>query len=180
MPTLLPFRQYDEHDVFNGFAYSGSLPVNKGTFVRPVASGWRTDENDWETLAAPGASFPGTWSFRYGTIPKVTAAGTGDYAIGMLLYDIAETDENGEKYIYRRQKADEAQVVLSGQTVPITTRGYFLWSGTLNGAVTVGLPIYPSGNGDLTVNSINQNVKLGRLVGMPNGRGHSLIYVNVL
>ena len=34
MPTLRPFRDYDEHDVVNLFKYSGTIPVNKGTVVK--------------------------------------------------------------------------------------------------------------------------------------------------
>lgn len=183
MPNLLPLRQYDEHDVINFFTYSGTIPVNKGTFVKPAfASGWRTDETDVEFLGSVGATFPGVLSQRYGTYARVTAAGTGDACIGMLLYDVAEVDENGEKLIFKRQKADEMQVCLSGQTVPIVTRGLFLWSGTLNGSVTAGAGIYPSGNGDLTVNTTNQptNSKVGKVLGMPNGKGHTLIYLNVI
>jgi len=181
MPQLLPLRQYDEHDVVNLFSYSGTIPVNKGTFVKcAFNSGWRTDETSIEELGAVGVSIPGIISNRWGTYARVTAAGTGDYAIGMLLYDVKETDENGEKLIFKRQKADEMQVALSGQTVPIVTRGIFLWSGTINGAVTAGAVLYPSGAGDLTVNSVNQNVKLGRTLGMPNGKNHTLIYLNVL
>lgn len=180
MPTLLPFRQVDEFDVLNLYAYSGTHPVNKGTFVRPVASGWRTDETDLELLGAPGAQFPNTVSQRWGTIPKVTAAGTGDNVIGLLLFDVKEVDENGEKLMYRPEKAAEMQVALSGQTVPIATRGMFLWSGTINGANTsAGLNIYPSGAGDLTVNPVNQVKTAGFTLGMPNGNGHSLIYVNI-
>ncbi len=179
MPTLLPFRQYDEFDVINLFAYSGTHPVARGTFVRPVASGWRTDETDTEFLGAPGAAFPNTVSLRFGTIPKVTAAGTGENVIGMLLYDIKETDENGEKLLYKPQKAAEMQVALSGNTVPIATAGMFLWSGTINGTLGAGVGLYPSGNGDLTTNPINQVKSVGYTLGMPNGLGHSLIQLNV-
>ncbi len=155
--------------------------MNEGTFVKPAfPSGWRTDDTDTEFLGSVGASFPNTQSLRYGTYARVTAAGTGDYAIGMLLYAVKEEDENGELLKFKPRKAAEMQVCLSGQTVPIVNRGMFLWSGTLNGGPTAGAVLYPSGNGDLTVNPINQNVKLGRLLGMPNGKGHSLIYLNVL
>lgn len=179
MPTLLPFRQYDEFDVINLFAYSGTHPVNRGTFVKPVASGWRTDETDTEFLGSPGAAFANTVSLRYGTIPRVTAAGTGDNVIGMLLYDVKETDENGEKLIYKPRKAAEMQVALSGQTVPLATAGMFLWSGTINGTVSAGAGLYPSGVGELTVNPINQVKSVGYTLGMANGLGHTLIQLNV-
>jgi len=182
MPTLLPFRSYSEHDVINIFAYSGTLPVNKGTLVKPVASGWRTDELDTEFLGSPGAAFGNTVSQRYGTIPRVTAAGTGESVVGMLLYDVKETDENGEKLIFNPRKAAEMQVALSGQTVPIVTRGVFLISGAFNGPVTAGAAAYPSGAGEVTTNSVNQvtSSTVGKFLGAPNGKGHALLYLNVL
>ena len=45
MPNLLPFRDYDEHDVINLFAYDGTS-VNKGSLVKVMSTnGWEaTDE----------------------------------------------------------------------------------------------------------------------------------------
>lgn len=181
MPQLLPFRDYDEHDVVNLFAWSGAIPVNRGTFVKAAFnSGWRTDEADLVMLGSPGAQYPNTVSQRYGTYAAVTAAGTGDYAIGMLLWDVKEQDENGELLKFKAQKAAEMQVALSGQTVPIVTRGLFLWSGTIGGTTNAGLTLYPGANGNLTTVATNQNVKLGKLLGAPNGKGHALIHLNVL
>ena len=34
MPTLRPFRDYDEHDVINLFSWSGAVPAYKGTMVK--------------------------------------------------------------------------------------------------------------------------------------------------
>ena len=44
MPNLLPFRDYDEHDVINLFAYDGTS-VNKGTLVKvKSANGWESTD----------------------------------------------------------------------------------------------------------------------------------------
>ncbi|MEK6881865.1 MAG: hypothetical protein AABY22_19765, partial [Nanoarchaeota archaeon] len=75
---LAPWRQYNESDVFNMCAYSGSIPVTAGTVVKLVASGWRSDETDLQTIGAVGASFNNTVSTRWGAVPSVTDAGTGD------------------------------------------------------------------------------------------------------
>jgi hypothetical protein len=48
---------------------------------------------------------------------------TGDKAIGITLRETLAFDENGEKMLYYKQKLDEAQGVLPGQTVPVLTRG---------------------------------------------------------
>ena len=182
MPKLLPFRDYSEHDVLNLFAWTGTLPATAGTIVTPVNSGWRTDETDTAFLGAPGATYPNTLSQRYGITPVVTGCGTGGNPIGMLLWDVKETDENGEKLIFKPRKAAEMQVALSGQAVPIVTRGIFLISGAFNGPVTAGAAAYPSGNGDITTNSVNQvtNSKIGKFLGAPNGKGHALLYLNII
>lgn len=187
MPQLLPFRQYDEHDVVNVFAYSGTLPVNAGTLVRPVASGWRTDETNTQLLGPVGANFAGTVSERWGTNPRVTAAGTGENVIGMLLYAVQEQDENGLLYKFNPRKAAEKQVALSGQTVPIATRGIFLVSGQFNGGAQAGDALFPSGAGLWTTSTTGQNNGsnehstscVGKLLGAPNAKGHALVLLNV-
>ena len=187
MTQLLPFRQYDEHDVINVFAYSGALPINAGTLVRPVASGWRTDETNTQLLGSVGAAFGNTVSERYGTIPRVTAAATGENVIGMLLYDVKEQDENGLLLKFNPRKAAEMQVALSGQTVPIATRGIFLVSGEFNGGAQAGDALFPSGAGLWTTSTTGQNnggnehcnSKVGKLLGAPNAKGHALVYLNI-
>ena len=183
MPTLLPFRDYSEHDVINLFAWSGTIPVNRGTFVKPLNSGWRTDETDTSFLGSPGATYGNTVSVRYGTTPAVGVASTGDNVIGMLLWDVKETDENGEKLIFKPRKAAEMQVAISGKTVPIVTRGIFLHSGnyTAGGpAVTAGAFAYVSG-GDLmtTASNADDKSRVGKFLGAPNGKGHALLYLNI-
>lgn len=187
MAQLLPFRQYDEHDVINIFAFSGTLPVNAGTLVKPVASGWRTDEANTQLLGSVGASFGNTVSVRYGTLPSVTTAGTGDSPIGMLLYAVKEQDENGLLLKFNPRKAAEMQVALSGQSVPIATRGIFLVSGQFNGGAQAGDPLFPSGAGLWTTSTTGQNnganehcnSKVGKLLGAPNTKGCALVYLNI-
>ena len=187
MPQLLPFRQYDEHDVINLFAYSGALPVNEGVLVRPVASGWRTDEGTTQLLGDVGANFPNVVSERYGTRARVTAAGTGDRVIGMLLYPVKESDENGQLYKFNPRKAAEQGVVLSGQTVPIVTKGIFLVSGEFNGGGQAGDALFPSGLGLWTTSTTGQNngsnehctSKVGKLLGAANSKGHALVLLNI-
>ena len=187
MAQLLPFRQYDEHDVVNVFAFSGTLPVNAGTLVKPVASGWRTDEANTQLLGSVGASFANTVSVRYGNLNSVTPAGTGDNVIGMLLYAVKEQDENGLLLKFNPRKAAEMQVALSGQSVPIATRGIFLVSGQFNGGVQAGDALFPSGAGLWTTSTTGQNnganehcnSKVGKLLGAPNTKGHALVLLNI-
>lgn len=178
---LLPFRDYNEHDVINLFAFSGTLPAYAGCLVKTVASGWRTDDTDTQFLGSVGATFANTVSQRYGVLPAVTPAGTGDNVIGMTLWDTRETDENGELLKFKPRKQAELQCVLSGQAVPIVTRGVFLISGSFNGSVTAGSRFYSSGNGDITTSSTNApNQQCGKFLGAPSAAGAALIYLNII
>lgn len=70
----------------------------------------------------------------------------------MLLYSVKEEDENGEKLKFNPRKAAEMEVVLSGQAVPVVTKGVFLYSGaTIVGqTLGAGVPLYSDANGLLT------------------------------
>lgn len=135
---LRPFRDYDEHDVVNLFAFSGnaessSVVLTKGAVVKVQAPGFNpltaslSTPNDMQ--GSVGASYARTVSERYGVAPKVSLAASGENALGLTLLDIRELDENGEKLIFNPRKAAEMNVVLSGQTVPVLTKGLILYSG---------------------------------------------------
>ena len=144
---LLPFRQYDENDVINLFAntVSDASPTTNGNgsagvFVSINAGNF---SNDPVTYGADfGPSYNHTLN-AYPEVPlKVAAAAVGAKAgqvIGVTLKQTVEADENGEKLIYNPVKKDELQAVLSGQAVPIATRGIFtLTSDAVDGST------YPS------------------------------------
>lgn len=160
--TLRPFRDYDEKDVINLYTYSGAVVdsqylilATKGTIVKITGDGFRNDAEPLEMLGNFGAFTVNNWvGQRYGAIPKVTAAGTGDNYIGMTLFDVRELDENQLPLKYNPRKTAEMEVVISGQVVPIVTRGIFLYSGITTGVnkipVTAGNPVYVNANGGLT------------------------------
>lgn len=174
MPNLRPMRDYDEHDVLPFYTWTGTVPVNKGTFVKVVGSGWM-DTNALEFQGSPGASYNNTVSQRWGIIPKVAATVSGEACLGMLLYSVLETDENGEKLIFHKQKQEELQAVLSGQAVPIVTKGIFLYSG-IDGAPTAGSIAYTSG-GQLTPTNVGFT-KVGKFLGGKNAQGWALVRLN--
>ena len=105
MATLRPFRDYSEHDVINLFRFSGTIPANRGTLVKVIGAGWKTTD-ELERLGSVGATYNNVQSERYGVAANVGVAGAGDTPLGMLLYDVKETDENGEKLIFHPRKAD--------------------------------------------------------------------------
>ncbi len=182
--NLRPFRDYDEHDVINLFAYNSavSLPQNKGTFVT-ISAGWNnayadsalsTSLQETELLGDVGVNAGNTVSERYGLVAQVGVTATGDSApLGISLWDCKETDENGEKLVFNPRKAAEMQAVISGQAVPVATKGIFVYSGVLgtpaaNGSCYVGTDgvLSATGNADAKV--------VGKFLGTKDGQNNVL------
>lgn len=130
-----------------------------------------------------GASYGNTVSQRWGTPAIVkTCESSGDNTIGMTLYDYKETDENGEKLIFNPRKAAELEVILSGQSMPIVTRGLFLYSG-IDGTPTAGNDAYLSTNGGLnTSGAFNSNprcTRVGTFLGPKDANGVALLWLDL-
>ena len=178
---LRPFRQYNDSDVINMFAYSGNIPVTAGTVVQPQGSGWRSDEALNEALGDVGRAYNNLVSERWGTVARCSDATTGVPVLGITLYDVREQDENGLLYKFDPRKAVENNHILSGQTVPILTKGFVLISGVFNGAVTAGASAYPSGAGVISTTITNQTdaSTVGKFFGAADSDGFALLHVNV-
>jgi hypothetical protein len=71
----------------------------------------------------------------------------------MLLYDVKEYDENGEKLIWHPLKGHEMEVALSGQAVPVLTRGIVLVNGIVdtNSLAAAGTDVYATDTGGIMV-----------------------------
>ena len=74
MPTIKGFAQYSEHEVINLYAFSGTTPTNKGTFVRILGSGWRSDVDPSSMIGAAGKAYGNTVAQRYAVNAKVGVA----------------------------------------------------------------------------------------------------------
>lgn len=179
MPTLRPFRNYDEKDTINLYTYSGSIPVNKGTFVKVTGPGFVPGAEILEMLGSAGSFSPaGTVAQRYGTIPKVAIANSGDKPLGMLLFDVAEFDENGYQLKFNPKKAAEMEICLSGQTVPIISRGMFQYSGVVNASgITAGGDAYITDGG---VPSTSGTFKIGKFMGVTGADQSVMLLINCL
>lgn len=190
MPTLRPLRNYDEKDVNNFFTLvnGGSLPQNKGTLVKLVSSGWVADADPTEMLGAPGAAYGNTVSQRYGVTAKVEVAGTGDAVVGMTLFDMKETDENGEQLKFNPRKAQEIEAVISGQAMPLVSRGEFLYSG-ITGTCTAGDKLYAGADGVINSetealgaageNDLANATQVGIALGSKDSNGWTLIKLDI-
>ena len=149
---ILPYRDYSEHDVVNMFSLStagvtdgfqswteaGSGKWDSGVVVKVSAgatlpgdlpSGLSEHASDEQLRKYLGASQTSA-HIGYNAYPyngmTVEPAGASDVALGITLRETLAYDENGEKLLYYKQKLDEAQAVLPGQTVPVLTRGLVL------------------------------------------------------
>jgi hypothetical protein len=180
MATIKPLRQYSESDVINLFSFNGAS-ANKGAIVKlATASGWRSSDETLAMGGSVGSPFSNTVSQRYATAAKVSLANSGDVPIGMLLMDVKETDENGEKLVFNPRKAAEMGVVVSGQVVPILTRGIVLYSGASLAAENppAGTIVYAGDNGELTALAAGKKT-VGRTLGSKDSNDHILLKIEI-
>lgn len=179
MPTLNPYRNYNEKDVINLYAFSGALPVNKGTLVQIQGSGFVPSQDPSEMLGSPGASYANTVSQRYGVTPKVSICGTGSATpLGITLLDIKETDENGEQLKFNPRKAHELEAVISGQAVPIVRKGVFHYSG-ITGTPTAGGKLYVGVNGTIDCLAQIASVQVGIALGAKDSVGFTVVLLDI-
>ena len=183
---LKPFRDYSEHDVINLFAFGDTAQalgtsdvVYAGSCVK-VKTGWsNTDETQF--LGNVGAGFNNTVSQRYGVSADVefTDGGADEAALGITLYDVREYDENGEALKFNPRKQAELQASLSGQAVPIATRGLFLmatgaWTNSAN--VAINMDVFATGDGKITTLGAKAvNNRIGRTLGGADADGSVLV-----
>lgn len=179
MPSIRPFRDIDEHNVFALASWSGSLPALKGQLVQ-LSSGWDSDQELQES-GPVGATYGNTVSLRYGVAPKIGAVtSSGQKVLGMLLWDIKEYDENGEKLIFNRTKQHQMQCAISGQAVPVAKRGTFLVSG-VQGTPAPLQPAYLHTDGGLVAVPAGLTVtatRVGTFLGPKDSKGWVLVDID--
>lgn len=128
-PNLGAYRQYHEAFVLNGLYALAQATGSKGTIVSitgfPLATGYNPVNNDFWGSTTLNLGQPNTYSARYELNSRVTATPSGGVPLGLQLYDVLETNPYGESLIWREQERAERQIVLSGQAVPIVTKGIF-------------------------------------------------------
>lgn len=131
-PNLKPLRQYDETEVVDFFAHVDAS-ANKGSLVTITTAQGNT--NVWQNAASPAtphlnvagplANVPSrAYINRHEVTWKVKNAVSGDIPFGFLLFDVREVNAFGEKLIYKpRTERYEKDLVVSGESVPILTKG---------------------------------------------------------
>ena len=197
--SLKPFRQHAETDVVNLFTLqdddgdivasyadlkADGAKMSKGILVSVKGNGWKnSDDPVGKTgIGNPGASYDNTVSFRYGATAAVEPYKAGEEPIGITLFDVAEVDENGEKLIYNPRKAAEMQAVVSGQAVPILTKGIILYSGLMSAdPPAAGDPVYAhkTQGGQLSKSLQTNAPQVGVALGALDADGFQLIKIDL-
>jgi|TARA_R100000081_G_C4792891_1_gene158935 hypothetical protein len=155
---LLPFRQYDENDVINFYSLdtetgeAGSVvKVDAANLTEePVKYVQRGDSDSFQTTLGKGLSMYPEVPYK---VTKCSVTGAGVKPLGILLRDVRNKDENGENLLYYPEKKEELQCVVSGEAVPVATRGLFTINtrGLTDGVVpAINSFALPSKNGTIT------------------------------
>lgn len=179
MPNLKPFRDFSQHDVINLFAYDGTATA--GTLVK-INANWKDVYGEGLSLSnlsnignAMSSSF-----VPVGKVTKTTSA--TDLAIGILLKDVIETDENGTPLIWEPQLLAERDAVLPQQAVPVLTRGIVLINdidASVGGYPTIGAAAYVGTNGRVATNGVNRIGTFLSEVSENSANGYCLLRLNV-
>ena len=139
---LYPFRQYSDVDVINMFASdtvdatpSTNGNGSAGVFVKVSAGNLDLDPIQYTatdiTNTLGKTDYPFLGAVQYPAVPlQFTAATAGVPVLGMTLNQTLATDENGERLLYNPVKRAELQAVLTGQAVPVVSRGIFTLADT--------------------------------------------------
>jgi hypothetical protein len=179
MIRILPFRQYDENDVINLFALgdayvnenvTGSDYGDAGVFVTVSEGNLDLDPVSYADNAYLGkTNYPHVGANQYPSVNlKVKPATAGDSLLGLTLNQTAKYDENGEKLLYNRQKAEDLQCLLPGQAVPVLSKGVVeIASTAYEGDLTVGGGIALSSgvSGTVTGCSVTSSDRIGMVLG---------------
>jgi hypothetical protein len=97
------------------------------------------------------ADYPFLGAAQYPAVPlQFTAATAGTPVLGITLNQTLAADENGERLLYNPVKRAELQAVLTGQAVPVATKGIFTLADTaidwVDGSMTVNNHLIISAN----------------------------------
>ena len=147
---LLPFRDYDEHDVVNLFKSAGTLEQfidlshadrrstaqgDAGVFVKVSNGSLNAEGTSWDPIdidAQTGANsllgktdYPNVAKNFYpeATLSFAPIGAPEDECIGITLRQTVARDELGENLLYNQVKKDELFGVLPGEVVPVLSKG---------------------------------------------------------
>ncbi len=164
---LLPFRQYDENDVVNLFAFDPAVALDsttddgqasQGSIVKVAGGNFNADLITYGSNSYLGKTdYPFVGGDMYPTNSLlITGCGANELpgaVLGVTLNQTAKNDENGEKLLYNATKKEELQAVLPGQSVPVATKGIFTFGANAfdpNTSFTIGGGVKTAAGGTIT------------------------------
>jgi hypothetical protein len=176
---LHPYRNVDPHDEISNFALAdafvndnitGSGFGDAGVFVTVASGNLSLDPITFTSNSYLGKTdFPMVAWNKYPEITlKVRPAASGDITpLGITLTQTARYDENGQKLLYYREKADAMQVAVPGESVKIATRGIFtVFASAVDGTLTAGAGFKLSAtSGKITGCANSDSASLGLVLG---------------
>jgi hypothetical protein len=179
MPNLKPFRDFSQHDVINLFAYDGTATA--GTLVK-IDTNWKDVYGESLSLSNL-SSAPNTMSSSFVPVGKVTRTTVStDLAIGILLKNVIEYDENGTPLIWEPQLLAERDAVLPQQAVPVLTKGIVLINdidASVGGYPTIGAAAYVGTNGRIATSGTNRIGTFLSQVTENTNNGYCLLRLNI-
>ena len=170
---LLPFRDYDEHEVVNLFKSAGNLDDfidlssatkrstkqgDAGVFVKVAAGSLSDESNAWDPIDVTSnpTSLLGKTDYPHvgrNTYPQASLSvepvnAASDPCLGVTLRQTVARDELGENLLYNPIKKDELYGVLPGEAVPVLSRGLItLTDDAIAAGTAVGDRLVPHLNG---------------------------------
>ena len=167
---ILPYRDYDEHEVVNLYALAGRVGVDfinlestptaggdAGVFVKVLNGSMGpagkdpidvTSDSFGSYLGKKDYPHVGRNTYPANTLTVTGVSATGDSCLGITLRQTATHDENGEKLQYNPVKKDELYAVLPGETVPVLSRGMVtLTDAAIEGNPGIGATLVPKAGG---------------------------------
>jgi hypothetical protein len=175
-PNLKPYRDLDNHDVVNLFAATGT--PNAGTFV--IAVNLNPDALTQSPLAGDRAGQPSyAYSPRWENPAKVRESTSGEVPLGITLCDVSEYNGYGDRYLHHPKDIAREDIIISGQTVPIATKGIFEINGfsgapgPMSGAIA-----HPTLPGQLLVSNASTG-QVGKFLSSSGADGYALFKLNL-
>ena len=191
---LLPFRDYDEHDVVNLYRMDGvkghyvdlsdpnrrsTVSGDAGVFVRVKNGSLNPLNGDWDPvdIASNPSSLLGKTNYPHvgrNVYPQATLTveptqkddGESQQVLGITLRQTVERDENGENLLYNPVKKDELYGVYPGEAVPVLSKGMVTLDGSaFDGSPAVGEFLVPSEHNDGVASGIATPAATDNVIG---------------
>jgi hypothetical protein len=176
---IRPLNDYSEHDVINFFALDTATGA-AGTLVKVKGSGFLNDAN--LTISQDMSTIKNAYIPRWEVPHKVTRVSSGELPLGFLRFEVKEVNFEGVSFKHDPTRKAEAQVVCSGEAVPVVRKGLFLVGDWPSGQVPLpGKAVVALDNGDWGVRSASAsgdaNV-FGQCLGALDSKGDALVVVD--